>query len=92
MNKSELIASVAETTGLTKKVVGDVVETTLDTIMNTLSQGEKVFLVGFGTFEVRDRAARTGVNPATKEPIQIPASKSPAFKAGKQLKEAVRNS
>lgn len=90
MNKSELVAAVAEATGLTRKAVGDVVEATLDTIADTLSRGEKVSLVGFGTFEVRDRAARSGVNPATKEPIEIPASKSPAFKAGKQLKDAVR--
>ncbi|MGI6081520.1 MAG: HU family DNA-binding protein [Limnochordia bacterium] len=90
MNKSELIAAVAEATGLTRKAVGDVVEATLDTIADTLSRGEKISLVGFGTFEVRERAARTGINPATKEPIDIPATKTPAFKAGKQLKEAVR--
>jgi DNA-binding protein HU-beta len=90
MNKSELIAAVADATGQTRKAVGDVVEATLETIADTLSRGEKISLVGFGTFEVRDRAARTGINPATKEPIEIPATKSPAFKAGKQLKEAVR--
>ncbi|MGI6610324.1 MAG: HU family DNA-binding protein [Limnochordia bacterium] len=90
MNKSELIAAVAEATGLTRKAVSDVVDATLEAIADTLSRGEKVSLVGFGTFEVRDRAARSGINPATKEPIEIPASKSPAFKAGKQLKEAVR--
>jgi DNA-binding protein HU-beta len=90
MNKSELIAAVAEATGLTRKAVNDVVDATLEAIADTLSRGEKVSLVGFGTFEVRDRAARSGINPATKEPIEIPASKSPAFKAGKQLKEAVR--
>ncbi|NLN18781.1 MAG: HU family DNA-binding protein [Firmicutes bacterium] len=90
MNKSELIAAVAEATGLTRKAVGDVVEATLETIADTLSRGEKISLVGFGTFEVRERAARTGINPATKEPIEIPATRTPAFKAGKQLKEAVR--
>ena len=90
MNKSELIAAVAEATGLTRKAVGDVVEATLETIADTLSRGEKISLVGFGTFEVRERAARTGINPATKEPIESPATRTPAFKAGKQLKEAVR--
>lgn len=89
MNKSDLISNVAEATGLTKKVAGDVIEATLDAITSALSQGDKVTLVGFGTFEVRNRAAKRGVNPATKEPIEIPASKAPAFKAGKQLKEAV---
>lgn len=90
MNKSELIAAVAEATGLTRKAVSDVVDATLEAIADTLSRGEKISLVGFGTFEVRERAARTGINPATKEPIDIPATKTPAFKAGKQLKEAVR--
>ena len=90
MNKSELIAAVAEATGLTRKAGGDVVEASLETIADTLSRGEKISLVGFGTFEVRERAARTGINPATKEPIEIPATRTPAFKAGKQRKEAVR--
>jgi DNA-binding protein HU-beta len=89
VNKSELIACVAEATGLTKKGAGEAVEATLDAIAGALSEGEKVTLVGFGTFEVRDRKAKRGVNPITKEPIDIPASKSAAFRPSKQLKEAV---
>ena len=89
MNKGELIASVTEKTGLTKKVASDAVEAALESITDALAQGEKVTLVGFGTFEVRERAARKGVNPATGEPIDIPATKVPAFKAGKLLKSAV---
>lgn len=89
MNKTELIARVAEKTNLTKKVAGDAVEAVLESITEALAGGDKVTLVGFGTFEVRSRAARRGVNPATGETIDIPASKVPAFKAGKQLKETV---
>lgn len=89
MNKSDLIAQVAEKTGLTKKVAGDAVESVFSIIADALAAGEKVTLVGFGTFEVRERAARRGVNPATGESIEIPASRVPAFKAGKSLKEAV---
>lgn len=89
MNKSDLIAQVAEKTGLTKKVAGDAVESVFAIITDALAAGEKVTLVGFGTFEVRERAARRGVNPATGESIEIPASRVPAFKAGKSLKEAV---
>lgn len=89
MNKSELIAKVAEKTGLTKKAAGDSVEAVLGSIEEALAQGSKVTLVGFGTFEVRERAARKGVNPATGETIDIPSSLVPAFKAGKALKEAV---
>lgn len=89
MNKTELIARVAEKTNLTKKVAGDAVEAVLESITEALAGGDKVTLVGFGTFEVRSRAARRGVNPATGETINIPASKVPAFKAGKQLKETV---
>jgi len=89
VNKTELIARVAEKTSLTKKAAGDAVEAVLDTISEALASGEKVTIVGFGTFEVRDRAARRGVNPATGEAIEIPASRVPAFKAGKALKEAV---
>ncbi|HLS91855.1 MAG TPA: HU family DNA-binding protein [Limnochordia bacterium] len=89
MNKSELIAQVAEKTGLTKRAAGESVEAVLSTIEEALKRGEKVTLVGFGTFEVRNRAARKGVNPATGETIEIPESKVPAFKAGKALKEAV---
>ena len=89
MNKSELIAQVAEKTGLTKRAAGESVEAVLSTIEEALKRGEKVTLVGFGTFEVRNRDARKGVNPATGETIEIPESKVPAFKAGKALKEAV---
>ncbi|MFO7265523.1 MAG: HU family DNA-binding protein [Limnochordales bacterium] len=89
MNKTELIARVAEKTNLTKKAAGDAVEAVLEAITEALAGGDKVTLVGFGTFEVRNRAARRGVNPATGEAINIPASRVPAFKAGKQLKEMV---
>jgi DNA-binding protein HU-beta len=91
VNKSDLINSVAEATGLTKKIASDCLEATLSAITEALARGEKVTLVGFGTFEVRDRAAKKGVNPVTKAVIDIPASKSPAFKPGKQLKESVAN-
>ncbi len=89
MNKSELIAKVAEATSITKKVAGEAVEAALGSIAEALSQGEKVTLVGFGTFEVRNRKSKRGVNPVTKAPIEIPASKSAAFRPSKQLKEAV---
>lgn len=92
MNKSELIDHVAERAGLTKKVAADAVESVFSVISDALSKGEKVTLVGFGTFEVRERAAREGVNPATKEPIHIPATRVPAFKPGKALRELVRSS
>lgn len=89
MNKSELINSVSTKAGITKKAAGDAVEATLASIQEALTSGEKVTLVGFGTFEVRNRAERKGVNPSTKEQIIIPATKVPAFKPGKALKEAV---
>lgn len=89
MNKSDLISQVAEKTGLTRKAAGEAVESVFSIISDALSNGEKVTLVGFGTFEVRERAARRGVNPATGEAIDIPATRVPAFKAGKSLKEAV---
>ena len=90
MNKTELINAVAERSGLTKKAANDAVEAVLESITSALANGEKVTLVGFGTFEVRERAARKGVNPATGEPIDIPAAKVPAFKAGKALRDAVK--
>ncbi|HHW09873.1 MAG TPA: HU family DNA-binding protein [Firmicutes bacterium] len=90
MNKSELIAEVADATNLTKKKVGEIIEVTLDTIAKALAEGDKVTLVGFGTFEVRSRKSKRGVNPVTKEPIQIPASKNAAFRPSKQLKEMVK--
>jgi DNA-binding protein HU-beta len=89
LNKSELISAVAAQAGLTKKAAGEAVESVLDAISDALAKGEKVTLVGFGTFEVRKRAARKGVNPATRQVINIPASKVPAFKAGKALKDVV---
>lgn len=89
MTKSELIDSVATQTGLSKKDAGAAVNATLDTIQNTLAQGGSVQITGFGTFDVRERAAREGVKPGTTEKIQIPASKAPGFKAGKSFKDAV---
>ncbi len=89
MNKAELIASVAEKSNMTKKAASDAVEAVFATISETLAKEEKVTIVGFGTFEVRNRQARQGVNPSTKEPITIPATKVPAFKPGKSLREAV---
>ena len=89
MNKMELVAAVAEQAGLTNKDAQKAVGALLDVITQQLQAGDKVALVGFGTFEVRARAARKGRNPATKEPIDIPASKAPVFKAGKALKDAV---
>ncbi|CAK1223228.1 MULTISPECIES: HU family DNA-binding protein [Fructobacillus] len=89
-NKQELIDSVAMKTGLTKKDADKAVAAVLSSIEDALKKGEKVQLIGFGNFEVRERAARKGRNPQTKEEIQIPASKVPAFKPGKALKEAVK--
>ncbi|MBA4495609.1 HU family DNA-binding protein [Paenactinomyces guangxiensis] len=89
MNKTELINKVAEAAELTKKDATKSVEAVLDAITEALRAGEKVQLIGFGNFEVRDRAARKGRNPQTGEEIDIPASKVPAFKPGKQLKEEV---
>ena len=86
MSKVELIAAVAEKANLTKKDAEKAVNATLDAIADGLKKDGKVQLVGFGTFEVRDRAERTGLNPATGETITIAASKVPAFKAGKGLK------
>lgn len=89
MNKSQLIAKVAEKSGLTKKDAEKAVGAFFAAVQDSLVAGEKVQMIGFGTFEVRERAARVGRNPQTKKEIQIPASKNPAFKAGKALKEAV---
>ena len=89
MNKTELIAAVAESAGLTKKDTERVVNAALDTITNALCKGEKVQISGFGTFEVKDREARVGRNPHTKEAIEIPATKVPGFKASKTLKDTV---
>ena len=89
MNKTELIAAVAEKTGLTKKDAERVINATVETITQSLVAGEKVQVSGFGNFEVKAREARVGRNPRTKETIEIPATKLPAFKAAKALKDAV---
>ena len=89
MNKTELINAVAEKAVLSKKDSEAAVTAALDVISAALAEGVVVRLVGFGTFEVKKRAARTGRNPKTKEPVEIPASKVPAFKPGKALKDAV---
>lgn len=90
MNKSELVSSVADKAGLSKKDADKAVAAVIDSVVEALSKGDKVALVGFGTFEVHSRNARTGLNPRTKEKIEIPATKVPAFKAGSQFKEAVK--
>ena len=89
MNKAELVAAMAAKTGDTKKAAEASLEAFIAAVKETLKKGEKVQLVGFGSFEVRKRAARKGRNPQTKEEIKIPASKALVFKAGKQLKELV---
>jgi DNA-binding protein HU-beta len=90
MNKTDLVNAVAAQAELSKKDASAAVDALFETISNTLAMDEKIQLIGFGTFEVRERAARTGRNPQTGEEIQIPASKTPAFKPGKELKEAVK--
>ena len=89
MNKAVLIATVAEVAGLSKKDSEKAVNATFDAITAALEAGEKVSLVGFGAFDVKERAARMGRNPRTKEEVEIPASRVPQFKAGKALKDAV---
>ena len=89
MNKSELISAMSDKSGLSKKDSEKALAAFMDSVMEALQKGDKVALVGFGTFDVRERAARTGLNPRTKEPIQIKASKSPAFKAGKAFKDSL---
>ena len=89
MNKAELIAAVAEKAGLSKKDADKAVAAVFATITDALAKGDKVTVFGFGNFEVRERAARTGLNPRTKETIKIAASKVPAFKAAKALKDAL---
>ena len=89
MNKAELVAAVAEKTALSKKDSEKVVNAAFEAITDALVAGEKVQLVGFGSFETKERNARIGRNPRTKEEIEIPASRVPAFKAGKALKDAV---
>lgn len=89
MNKTELINAVAQEAEFTKKDAEKAVKAVIDVISDALAKGEKVQIIGFGTFEVRERKAREGHNPASHEAIQIPASKTPAFKVSKQLKEKV---
>jgi DNA-binding protein HU-beta len=89
MNKSDLVDAIADSAGLSKADAGRALDAVVDTVTAALKGGDAVSLVGFGTFSVRDRAARTGRNPRTGETIQIKASKNPAFKAGKALKDAV---
>lgn len=92
MTKVELVAAITEKTGFTKKNSEQALVAVLESITDALKSGEKVSLVGFGTFEVRERAARDGINPQTQKKIKIAATKVPAFKAGKVLKETVANS
>ena len=89
MNKAELINATAEKAGLSKKDTEAAIAAAINVITDALAQGDKVQLVGFGSFEVKSRAARVGRNPRTKQEIKIAASKIPAFKAGKALKDAV---
>ncbi len=89
MNKKELVDVVAKKTGAKKKDVKMIVDATIEAIKEAMGKGEKVQLVGFGSFEVREAAARKGVNPRTKQPIEIPARKVPKFKPGKDLKKRV---
>ena len=89
MNKAELITSMAEKSQLTKKDAESALKAFIDSVQEALESGEKVQLIGFGTFETRERAAREGRNPRTKETITIPASTDPVFKAGKEFKDRV---
>jgi len=89
MNKAELVEAVSDKTGITKKKTGNVVDAVTETITDTLSQGEKIILVGFGTFQVRQREERKGINPQTGQTMQIPAKKVPKFRPGKELREIV---
>ncbi len=89
MNKTDLVAEVAKRTGISKKDAESAVGAALDAIADTLAAGDKVQIVGFGSFETRTRAARTGLNPRTREPVEIPASTVPLFKPGKALKDKV---
>lgn len=89
MNKAELVAAVAEKADISKKDAEAAVKAFTDVVTEELKKGEKIQMVGFGTFEVSERAARIGRNPQTKKEIKIPASKAPKFKAGKALKDAI---
>ena len=90
MNKTELVSAVAEKAELSKKDADAAVTAVFDVVKEALADGDKVSVVGFGTFAVKERAARTGLNPRTKETIEIPAAKVPSFKAGSALKDAVK--
>lgn len=90
MNKTELVASIAEKAEISKKDAEKALAAFTATVEEEMKKGGKIALVGFGTFEVRERAARTGINPRTKENITIAASKSPVFKAGKAFKDAIK--
>ena len=90
MNKTELVAAVAEKTGLSKKDAEKAVKAVFDTVEETLKNGDKVQLIGFGTFEVRERAEKVARNPRTGDAVKVPASKVPAFKAGAALKSAIK--
>ncbi|MBX9950223.1 MAG: HU family DNA-binding protein [Candidatus Obscuribacterales bacterium] len=92
MNRAELISEIAELTGQPKTIVSETISTFLHTITGAISKGEKVTLVGFGTFERRNRQARTGRNPRTLAPLRIPSSRVPAFRAGQELKDIVNGS
>jgi len=89
MNKAELVAMMSTKANLTKKDSESALNALIESITETMKKGDKVSLVGFGTFETRKRAARNGINPQTKQAIKIPATKAPAFKAGKALKDSV---
>lgn len=89
MNKAQLVEAVSDKIGITKKKAGNVLDAVIKTITGALSQGEKVTLVGFGTFQMRQRKERKGVNPQTRETMQIPAKKVLKFKAGKELRQVV---
>ena len=89
MNKTELVAAMSEKAELSKKDAEGALKAFIDVVTDELKKGEKVQLVGFGSFEVSERAAREGINPLTKKPMSIPASKAPKFKAGRGLKDAV---
>ena len=89
MNKSELIDAIAESADIPKAAAGRALDAMVDSVTESLKKGDQVVLVGFGTFSVKDRAARTGRNPQTGQPIQIAAAKIPSFKAGKALKDAL---
>ena len=90
MTKTDVVSAVAEKVCVTKKDAGAILDALIEEIIGAVKKGDRVQLVGFGTFELRERAARTSLNPQTKEQIEIPASKAPAFKAGKAFKDAVK--